>query len=200
MDRPAGSLLMAAAIAVRPSLGLFLLWQLLRRRWHAAIWTIGGGVALILLTLPFVGLHGYEDYLAVLRNLTIPVGASENRDLGSLLLGFGASEAAVSFARTVSIVLAGAAVLLSLRRDREVSYMVMLSASLLVVPLLWDHYLATLVVPAAFLAQRLWRPLILLPLLSWLPLGAPVLVVATMLLPFLVDRTPPGPEPVPVPA
>ena len=200
MDRPAGSLLMATAIAVRPSLGLFLIWQLLRRRWHAAGWTIGGGIVLILLTLPFVGLHGYEDYLAVLRNLTIPVGASENRDLGSLLLGFGAGEAAVSFARTASIVVAGAAVLLSLRRDREASYMVMLSASLLVVPLLWDHYLATLVVPAAFLAQRLWRPLILLPLLSWLPVGAPILVVATMLLPFLVDRRTPGPEPVPVPA
>ena len=72
LDRPAGSLLMAAAIAVRPSLGLFLIWQLLRRRWHAAIWTIGGGIALILLTLPFVGLQGYEDYLAVLRNLRSP--------------------------------------------------------------------------------------------------------------------------------
>ena len=78
--------------------------------------------------------------------------------------------------------------------------MVMLAASLLVVPLLWDHYLATLIVPAAFLAQRLWRPLILLPLLSWLPAGAAILVVATMLLPFLVEHKTPGPEPMPVPA
>ena len=62
----------------------------------------------------------------------------------------------------------GGALLLSLRREREIGYMVVLCGSLLVVPLLWDHYLATLVVPAAFLAQRLWRPLVLLPLLSWL--------------------------------
>ena len=82
-----------------------------------------------------------------------------------------------------------AAVIASLRRDREASYMVMISASLLVVPLLWDHYLATLIVPAVFLAQRLWTPLIMLPLLSWLPIGAPFLVLGTMVLTFLVPRS-----------
>jgi hypothetical protein len=165
-------------------------WQLLRRRWRPALWTATAGLVLVALTLPFVGLHGYEDYLAVLRNLSVPVGASENRDLGALLLAFGASDDLVAGGRLISVVVSGTAILLSLRRDREIGYMVMLCASLLVVPLLWSHYLATLVVPAAFLAQRLWRPLILLPLLSWLPIAAPILIVVTMFLPFLVNREP----------
>ena len=148
------------------------------------------------LTLPFVGLDGYRDYLAVLGNLDVPVGASENRDLGALLFSLGGGDQVVSAGRLLSVVLAVVAILLSLRLDREASYMVMLSASLLLVPLLWDHYLATLVLPAAFLAQRLWTPLILLPLLSWLPVAAPLLVVATMLLPFLVGRSAPAAPPV----
>ena len=36
LDRPIGSIVMAAAISVRPSLGLFLFWQLLRRQWRAS--------------------------------------------------------------------------------------------------------------------------------------------------------------------
>ncbi|MBA2275330.1 MAG: hypothetical protein H0W00_01345 [Chloroflexi bacterium] len=58
------------------------------------------------------------------------------------------------------------AVLLSLRRDQELSFVVTLVASLLLAPLPWDHYLCLLLVPAAFLAARgmIWR--LALPLLS----------------------------------
>ncbi len=152
------------------------------------MWTCAAGVALILMTLPFVGIEGYVDYVAVLGNLGVPTGPSENRDLGALALSLGAGEWLVWAARLASILLAAVAVVASLRHEREIGYMVVLCASLLVVPLLWDHHLATLVVPAAFLAHRLWAPLILLPLLSWLPIAAPFLIVVVMLLPFLVRR------------
>ena len=64
--------------------------------------------------------------------------------------------------------------------------MVSLGASLLLSPLLWDHYLAMLILPAAFLAQR-GRPWALaLPMLSWLPPEAlPFIVILGTLLPFL---------------
>ena len=58
-------------------------------------------------------------------------------------------------------------------------------------PLLWDHYLATLVLPAALLAHR-WHPaLILLPLLSWLSFLSAPLVLVTMILALIS----PGPTP-----
>ncbi len=203
LDRPIGSLVMAAAISVRPSLGIFFFWQLLRRQWGPAAWTAIGGVGLVLVAWPFVGLEGHLDFVAVLRNLNIPASeASENRALGSLLESAGLGSTGAMLGRIASLLVSGAALLLSLRREREVGYMVVLCASLLVVPLLWDHYLATLIVPAAFLAQRLWLPLILLPLLSWLPIASPILVVATMLMALLVrqEGRPAQAQPAGVPA
>jgi hypothetical protein len=188
LDRPLGSLALAAAISVRPGTGILLVWQLLRRQWRAAGWTLVGGAALVLLTLPFVGFDGYRDFLAVLGNLEVPAGLSENRDLGGLVIAFGADTWIVGLVRAASIVAGVLAILLSLRRDREIGYMVTLTASLLLVPLLWDHYLATLVLPAALLAQR-WHPaLILLPLLSWLP----VLSAVTVLLAIVLTLLAPG--------
>ena len=72
--------------------------------------------------------------------------------------------------------------------------MVAVTASLLLSPLLWDHYLALLVLPAAFLAQR-WAPLALaLPMLSWLPAVLhPVLVVVALGL-LLLAPPPPLPD------
>jgi hypothetical protein len=187
MDRPLGSVALAASMSVRPGLGLFLMWQALRRQWRALAWTIGTGVALVLLTLPFVGLDGYRDYFAVVGNLSVPTGISENRDLGATVLSLGGSETAVSLARLASIALGLGVVVLGLRRDREVSYMLTLCASLLIVPLLWELYLLTLIVPVALLAERT-RPLVLLLMLvSWLPaVLTPLMLLGTVLLLFLL--------------
>jgi hypothetical protein len=84
-----------------------------------------------------------------------------------------------------------AAILLGLRRDREVGFMMTLGASLLLAPLMWDHYLAALVLPAALLAQR-GRPIgLLLPLLTWLPAEAlPVVALAATYLPLWARDAP----------
>jgi hypothetical protein len=76
-------------------------------------------------------------------------------------------------------------VLLSLRRDRELGFMITLTASMLMVPLMWQYYLIMLVLPLALLAER-WRPVVLLLLaLFWLPSAfAPALVLATLALLF----------------
>ncbi len=191
LDRPLGSVALAIAMSVRPSLGVLLGWQLLRRRWRPALWTVAAGLVLVALTLPFVGIDGYRDFVAVIGNLDVPAGASENRDLGGLAMIMGADAGVIQAARLVSLALAVVAVLLGLRRDRELSFMVTVCASLLLVPLLWDHYLATLVLPAALLAQRWHVGLILLPLLAWLPLLAAPLVLATIV---LLLRAPGSPQ------
>ena len=67
--------------------------------------------------------------------------------------------------------------------------MVTIGATLLLAPLLWDHYLASLILPAAFLAQRGRRGASLLPLLAWLPEPLlPVLAIAATLLPSCAGR------------
>jgi hypothetical protein len=187
LDRPLGSIALAATISVRPSTGVLLLWQLLRRRWAAAAWTIGAGGALILLTLPFVGVEGYREYLDVLGNMVTPGAGSENRDLGATLVTLGLDEGLIDAVRVASIALGAALVLLGLRRDRELGFMITLTASMLMVPLMWEYYLIMLALPLALLADR-WRPVVLLVLvLSWLPSAvAPALLLATLALLFLL--------------
>jgi hypothetical protein len=196
LDQPLGSIAQAIAMSVRPMLGVLLIWQLLRRRWRAVAWTIGAGVLMVALTLPVVGVSGYLDYVTVLRNLGGVTGVEFNYDVSSSLVLLGATESAATIALLGGYVVAVAAIILSLRRDGEVGFMVTITASLLLSPLLWDHYLAMLVLPAAFLASR-GRPWALaLPLLSWLPGEAlPFLVLVATWLPFLAHDRAPGTGP-----
>ena len=201
LDRPLGSIAQAFAISIRPTLGILLIWQLLRRQWRAVAWTVLAGSLLIVFTLPFVGLEGYLDYLTVLRNMSDVTGVLYNYDLGSIALAPGAVRQAPRSPR-VGYVIAIAAILLSLRRDRELGFVVTVMASLLLSPLLWDHYLAMLVLPAAFLAERgrpwasscrCWRG----SRSSTNPgrVLFPVIVVAATLLPFRARSNPlPGPR------
>ncbi len=193
LERPLGSIAAAIAMSVRPMLGVLLVWQLLRRQWRAVAWTLGAGFVLILATLPFVGVEGYVDYLTVLRNLSEVTGVEFNWDLGSVLLSQGTGEAVTKLGLAAGYALAVVAIVLSLRRDREVGFMVTITASLLLSPLLWDHYLAMLVLPAAFMASR-GRPWALaLPMLSWLPGETlPFVVVAAVFLPFLARDVEPA--------
>jgi hypothetical protein len=185
LDRPAGAIAQALAISVRPTLGLLLVWQLLRRQWRAVAWTVGAGLVLVTLTLPFVGIDGYRDYITVLGNLTGVSGVERNVDLGSVALELGLDDSASTLALLAGYALGIVAIALSLRRDRDLGFVVTATASLLLSPLLWDHYLAMLVLPAAFLASRGRTWGLALPLLSWLPgVALPFVVVAAVWLPF----------------
>ena len=187
LDRPLGSVAQALAMSVRPTLGVLIIWQLLRRQWRAVAWTLGAGLVLIVLTLPLVGVDGYVDYVTVLGNLSGVTGVLFNYDLSSTAYRLGASQGVADLALVAGYAFAVGAMLFSMRRDREIGFMVTLTASLLLSPLLWDHYLALLVLPAAFLAER-GRPwALLLPLAAWLPPETyPVTVIVATLLPFTV--------------
>ncbi len=186
LDRPAGSVILALVLSVRPTMGLILFGWFLRRKWLPIAWTIAAGLLLIAATLPFVGLAGYLDFVLVLRHVSEVTGVPNNLDLGSAVLRLGLGPLAASIALFGGYLVALGAMLFARRRDAELGFVVTVGASLLLAPLLWDHYLSQLLIPAAFLAQR-GRPLaLLLPLLTWLPPPLlPLLVVAATLLPFL---------------
>ena len=186
LDRPAGSIALAVAMSLRPTLGLLLVWWLLRRLWRPVVWTLLAGLVMIVMTLPIVGVQGYLDFVTVLRNVSEVTGVANNLDLGTTVLRFQFAPILATLALFGGYAVAIGALLYSLRRDRETSFMVTIGATLLLAPLLWDHYLAGLLLPAAFLAQR-GRPLALgLPLLAWLPQPfLPFLAIAATLLPLL---------------
>lgn len=192
LDQPLGSIAQAIAMAARPMLGVLLVWQLLRRQWRAVAWTIGAGVVLVVLSLPFVGIDGYREYLTVLGNLHGVSGVEFNYDISSTVSSLGATETVSTLALLGGYAVALGAILLSLRRDREIGFMVAATASLLLSPLLWDHYLAMLVLPAAFLAERGRTWAILLPLAAWLPPQTyPLILLATLALTLLAPRAQP---------
>lgn len=191
VDRPAGSAAIALAVSVRPTMALLAGWLLLRGRWRAVAWVVLAMGIVFLLTLPFVGLRGWVEYLTVLRNLTGFEDVYRNFALNALAVRKGLPDPWPALALFSGYAVAGAAVLLSLRRDRDLSFVVTFGATLLVSPLLWDHYLTNLLVPAAFLAdrgRRFWWA-IALPLLCFLPPDQlPFIALLGMLLPFLAPN------------
>ena len=170
LDKPIGSLAIAASLTLRPTMALVCGWWLLRGLWRPVAWTVGAFLVLAVLTLPFVGLDRWTEYLTVLRNVSDVTGVFKNVDLGSAVLLFGGSAQLASISLFAGYAVALGAVVFSLRRDRELSYVVTVSATLLLSPLLWDHYLTNLLVPAAFLVSRGRRWGLALPLLCWLPM------------------------------
>ena len=190
LDKPVSGVAIAASVTVRPAMGVIWLWWMVRRQWVAVAWTVLGGAAIFVASLPFVGIDPWVQFVTVLRNITDVNGVLRNLGLGSTALALGLSEPIANLVLVGGYVLAIGAILLSLRRDREIGFSVTLMATLLLSPLMWDHYLTNLIVPGALLASRGRRWGVLLPLLGWLPLLLlPAVTVVGMLAPFLApDR------------
>ena len=185
LDRPLGAVALALATSVRATTGVYLLWFAIRRRWRPLAWMLATGAVLIVLTLPFVGIEGYRDYFTLLANVSDTGDLGQNRHLTRLALELGVAADHLWLVLVPTWILTVAAVIASTRRDAATGYMVTAAASLLLAPLMWDHYLTILMLPAAFLFER-GRPWgMALPLFSWAPAPLmPLVAVAALLLPF----------------
>ena len=193
LDRPAGSIALAIAASVRMTTGAYVIWFAVRRAWHPLAWMLGAGLTLSVLSLPFVGVDGYLDYIALLGNVSGTGDLEQNRHLTVLALELGVPRERLWLVLVPVWALAVVAIVRSTRREPEVGYMVTAGAALLLAPLMWDHYLSMLLLPAAFLFERGRRWAIVLPLLSWLPPPlTPLAPLAALLLPFLAR--PAGPS------
>jgi alpha-1,2-mannosyltransferase len=189
LDRSPSGVAMALAALARPTMAVLFVWWLARRIWRPVLAAVATVVLVIVATLPFMGIERWLDFATVLRNVSNVTGVWRNADLGSALLQLGGPAWAAPLALFAGYVVAVGAILLSLRRDRELSFIVTATATLLLSPLLWDHYLTQLILPAAFLASRghIWG--LALPLLAWLPLPLlPLVAVAGTLLPFMAGH------------
>lgn len=202
LDRPIGSIALAASLFLRPTMGSLVAWWLLRGRVQPVVWVVAAALIAVAFTLPFIGLGPWIDYARVTLNATDMIGEPSNIDLGSTALRLvrNLPEWAASLALIGGYAVGVGAILLSLRRDRELSFVVAFSATLLLSPWLHDIHLTHLIVPAAFLASRGHWWGFLLPFLGWLPVlhilpltYLSFVALAGVLLPFLApDRGEPA--------
>ena len=186
LDRPVGSVALAMAASVRVFFSVYLLWFAVRRAWRPLLWMAGGGLALWLLSLPFVGLEGYRDYVTMLGHISGMSDLVQNRHLTFTLIRLGIPVEHAWLALVPIVALALCTVVMSRRRDPPLGYMVTAAAGILLAPFMWDHYLSVLLLPAAFLTDR-GRPwAVAVPLLMWLPHELqPFVAIAALFLPFL---------------
>ena len=134
MDKPIGAVAVMISAALRPTMALIGAWWAIRGRWRLIGWMVVSGLVLVLLSLPFVGIQGWLDYLTVLRNATHFEEVYRNWALNAIAYGDGLPDPWPTLALVASFAIAIGAMLFSLRRDRELSYIVTFTATLIASP------------------------------------------------------------------
>ncbi len=197
-ERPLfAGLVVAAAISLKPLVWPLGLWLLATRRWRAAAWALGGGLALNLFAWGLVGFNEISTYVDL-----------SSKDLHALWRGgysvlalahqLGLGRGAADVLLVLAVVVLAAVVLhqgLKLGDDRRALIMAV-TLMLVASPLVWIHYFVLLVVPLAIARPRFSR-LWMIPVAMWLlPPGTAVagwqfglawVLVASCLLGALVD-------------
>ena len=140
-------------IKIQPA--LLILWALMKARRRAAFIAIGVAAVLAAVGTLVAGPQSWFDMLAVLGRVSRPVLAENDMGLGRLAYLAGASldvATLIHYANVVLVlVLTGWAVI---RLPAESSFLVVVTASQFVSPVLWDHYALILLLPVAWLLQR----------------------------------------------
>jgi hypothetical protein len=196
---------LGAAIKIQP--GIVFGWALLTRRWRAigvGIVVLGvlSGIATIL-----AGAAAWTDFLALMRQVVDPIRTERNLTPGALLYRFGLDAGLAALVQlTTMVAVAGIVIFASFRATSEASYMVVVIASQLVSPILWDHYAMLLLLPVAYLLSAGVRWAVVIPLASMTllvnvtppvvyPLAFVVTLIATLLVGLRRPTTPPVGEP-----
>lgn len=189
-ESAAGGVAIAAATAVRPPVLVVALGWLLRGALRPVVGVVVGGLVMVVLTLPIVGVSTWQDYVTILRGLGPISTGPHNISLASTALAAGADEAVSRLALYAGYAIAlGAIAYSARRRDADVAFVVSVTATLLLSPFIHSHYLVLLLLPAALLADR-GRPwALVLPLLGWLPEEwLPLVALGATLLPLVPLR------------
>ena len=151
-----GGLAVGAAVAAKLFVWPLIVWLLLTRRFRAAAWAAGSGVALLLGAWATIGFDGFRDYPDLLRLLQ-DVYAERSLSLATVAGGFGASVGvAVAVAAAVGASLLVVAAWVAQRPDGDRrAFSVVVVASVVATPIVWLHYLALLFIPIAIRWPRL---------------------------------------------
>ncbi len=169
IDRPvafglAGAL--GAIVKIQP--GLIVAWALLTRRIAAVL---VAAVTLLIVAIGTTALLGgvavWQDYLALLRNVSDPITTPHNFTPGAAAFqaGFGTGTATIIQLASSALVVV-AVVFAAVRTRPDASLLVAIVASQLLSPVLWDHYAMLLLLPTAWLLERRQWWAIAIPLVT----------------------------------
>lgn len=172
IDRPGrlGSAIgLATLVKVQP--GLLLGWAALTGRWRAiaaAVVIVSGAAVLATIV---TGTQPWLDYPALLGRVNSPLTTPHNFTPGAIAFQAGAPIAVAGALQIFATIGALAAVVIAARTmSAEASYLVAVTASQLISPLLWDHYAILLILPVAWLLERRQWWAIAVPLAMSIPL------------------------------
>jgi alpha-1,2-mannosyltransferase len=195
IDRPGALGLSAAAGAiVKVQPGLVVLWAAATGRWRAAAIAVGALLAAAAIATVVVGLGAWGDYVALLRRVSTPVTTPHNFTPGAVAYQLGLAQGAAEALQLLVIAVSVLACAYAARRaPPAASYLVVVVASQLLSPLLWDHYAMLLLLPVAYLLDRGVWAAALVPLATSLPLVPitpawmyPVVFLVMLVAPILV--------------
>ena len=151
-----------AIVKIQP--GIVLLWAIITRRFRAV--AVGAAilvVAAVATTVILGGVGVWQDYVALLRNVSDPITTPHNFTPGAAAYQAGATAGVATAIQLVSSALVVAAFLFAAPRlQADASFLTTVVASQLLSPVLWDHYAMLLLLPVAWLLQhrRWWAALI----------------------------------------
>ena len=165
---------LGAAIKVQP--GIVLAWALATRRWSAVVAGVVVLAVLSLVATVVAGPGSWGDFAGLLARVSDPVTTPHNFTPGAIAYQLGLARDAAALLQWVAmglvvVLVIGAALWL----DAVPSYLVAVTASQLLSPILWDHYAMLLLLPVAWLLDRGIRWAIAVPLatsivlVGWIP-------------------------------
>ena len=168
MDRPlvlGASTAIGTAIKIQPA--LLLGWSILTGRWRAAVFGVLFLVMLSIAGAAVAGASSWTDFVTLMRQLADPIVADRNMSPGAVLYRLGVSTDVASGVQLASVVVVVVLVVIAAwRATAEASFLVAVTASQLLAPILWEHYAMLLLLPVAYLMSIGWRWAIVIPLAS----------------------------------
>lgn len=174
LDRPAGlglSTALGATIKLQPA--ILLGWALMTRRFRAFAWGVAALASVAVLATLLTGPQAWLDQASLLAQVSQPILTPHNFTPGRIAFELGAPEAFAWGVQVAAWAVTVACALYAIWNiSAAASYLVVVVASQLLSPVLWDHYAVMLLLPVAWLLSRgVWAAALVPLATAWFVIG-----------------------------
>lgn len=162
----------AAGTLVKLQPAILLAWLVARQEWRTASFAVGIAASVSAVAWA-IGLGDWLGFIALLGSLTDAITVPANLSVGATLYKLGAPALIAGAAQWLATAVIVATILAAARvQSRETGFLVAVTLSQAVSPILWEHYALLLVLPVAYLSERRSPAWLLVPMLqTWMLIG-----------------------------